>query len=121
LRTARAAQAKSAKLQNALEMGKQHLDVLAIAARLLERCRTGQCAGDIAGARCATSRGGGVGRSLANGCAAQRQLTMSRVHSRQALELGSFHVAFGLDSSAPNWIVGVGYSFPLDHLFAAKK
>jgi hypothetical protein len=37
------------------------------------------------------------------------------------LELGSFHVAFGLDPSAPNWIVGVGYSFPLDHLFAANK
>jgi hypothetical protein len=32
-----------------------------------------------------------------------------------------FHVAFGLDPSAPSWIVGVGYSFRLDHLFAANK
>jgi hypothetical protein len=32
-----------------------------------------------------------------------------------------FHVAFGLDRSAPSWIVGVGYSFRLDHLFAANK
>jgi Putative MetA-pathway of phenol degradation len=32
-----------------------------------------------------------------------------------------FHVAFGLDPSAPNWIVGVGYSFRLDHLFSANK
>jgi Putative MetA-pathway of phenol degradation len=32
-----------------------------------------------------------------------------------------FHVAFGLDRNAPNWIVGVGYSFRLDHLFAANK
>lgn len=32
-----------------------------------------------------------------------------------------FHVAFGLDPSAPSWIVGVGYSFRLDHLFAADK
>jgi hypothetical protein len=37
------------------------------------------------------------------------------------LELGRFHVAFGLDPSAPNWIVGVSYSFPLDHLFATNK
>jgi hypothetical protein len=26
-----------------------------------------------------------------------------------------------LDPSAPSWIVGVGYSFRLDHLFAADK
>jgi hypothetical protein len=32
-----------------------------------------------------------------------------------------FHVAFGLDRNAPNWIVGVGYSFRLDHLFAVNK
>jgi hypothetical protein len=32
-----------------------------------------------------------------------------------------FHVAFGLDPNAPSWIVGVGYSFRLDHLFAANK
>ena len=32
-----------------------------------------------------------------------------------------FHVAFGLDRSAPNLIVGVGYSFRLDRLFAAGK
>ena len=32
-----------------------------------------------------------------------------------------FHVAFGLDPSAPSWIVGVGYSFRLDQLFSANK
>jgi hypothetical protein len=32
-----------------------------------------------------------------------------------------FHVAFGLDPSAPSWIVGVGYSFRLDQLFTASK
>ena len=32
-----------------------------------------------------------------------------------------FHVAFGLDRSAPNWIVGVGYSFRLDRLFLASR
>jgi Putative MetA-pathway of phenol degradation len=32
-----------------------------------------------------------------------------------------FHVAFGLDRSTPSWIVGVGYSFRLDHLFSANK
>jgi hypothetical protein len=32
-----------------------------------------------------------------------------------------FHVAFGLDPSAPSSIVGVGYSFRFDHLFSANK
>jgi Putative MetA-pathway of phenol degradation len=32
-----------------------------------------------------------------------------------------FHVAFGLDPSAPSWIAGVGYSFRLDHLFSGGK
>jgi hypothetical protein len=31
-------------------MGEQHLDTLPIVPRLLERCGTGQCASDIAGA-----------------------------------------------------------------------
>jgi Putative MetA-pathway of phenol degradation len=31
-----------------------------------------------------------------------------------------FHVAFGLDHNAPSYIVGIGYSFRLDGLFAGK-
>jgi hypothetical protein len=31
-----------------------------------------------------------------------------------------FHLAFGLNHNAPNYIVGVGYSFRLDGLFAYK-
>jgi len=44
-----AAQAKPTKLQNAFEMGKQHLDALATAARSFESVGLGQCSGDIAG------------------------------------------------------------------------
>jgi hypothetical protein len=32
-----------------------------------------------------------------------------------------FHVAFGLNHSAPSYIVGVGYSFRIDGLFADKS
>lgn len=32
-----------------------------------------------------------------------------------------FHVAVGLDPSAPSWIIGVGYSFRLDPLFSSNK
>src|SRR5260370_20702893 len=31
-----------------------------------------------------------------------------------------FHVAFGLNHNAPSYIVGVGYSFRFDGLFAGK-
>jgi hypothetical protein len=31
-----------------------------------------------------------------------------------------FHVAFGLNHNAPSYIVGVGYSFRLDGLFAGR-
>jgi hypothetical protein len=47
--TARAAQSTSAKSQNALVMGEQHLDPLAIAARLLKRRSADKGPGDIAG------------------------------------------------------------------------
>ena len=49
LSTAWAAQPKPAKPQNAFEMGKQHLNALAAATRLLESLGLGQCASDIAG------------------------------------------------------------------------
>jgi hypothetical protein len=45
--SARAAKAQSAKPQNAHEMREQHLDLLAITARLREGFRFGQRAGDI--------------------------------------------------------------------------
>ena len=32
-----------------------------------------------------------------------------------------FHVAFGLDPSAPSSIVGVGYTYRFDHLFFTDK
>ena len=31
-----------------------------------------------------------------------------------------FHVAFGLNHNAPDYIVGVGYSFRIDGLFGSK-
>ncbi|GAC1430115.1 MAG: hypothetical protein NVSMB6_29130 [Burkholderiaceae bacterium] len=31
-----------------------------------------------------------------------------------------FHIAFGLNHNAPNYIVGVGYSFRFDGLFSGK-
>jgi hypothetical protein len=43
-----AAKAQSAKPQNALEVREQHLDLLAIAARLRERLRFGEGTSDIA-------------------------------------------------------------------------
>src|SRR4029077_11721484 len=43
------AQAKPTKPQNAFEVGKQHLNALAAATRLLESLGLGQCASDIAG------------------------------------------------------------------------
>jgi hypothetical protein len=49
LGTAWAAQPKPAKPQNAFEMGKQHLNALAAATRLLESLGLGQCASNIAG------------------------------------------------------------------------
>jgi hypothetical protein len=49
LSTAWAAQPKPAKPQNAFEMGKQHLNALAAATRLLESLGLGRCASDIAG------------------------------------------------------------------------
>jgi hypothetical protein len=32
-----------------------------------------------------------------------------------------FHVAFGLNHNAPNYIVGIGYSFRIDGLFAGTR
>jgi hypothetical protein len=32
-----------------------------------------------------------------------------------------FHVAFGLNSNSPDYIVGIGYSWRFDHLFAASR
>jgi len=32
-----------------------------------------------------------------------------------------FHVAFGLNRNAPNYIVGIGYSFRIDGLFADRS
>jgi hypothetical protein len=32
-----------------------------------------------------------------------------------------FHVAFGLNHNAPSYVVGVGYSFRIDGLFASKS
>ena len=49
LSPARPAQPQTTKPQNALEMGKQHLDALATAARLFESLGLGQLASDIAG------------------------------------------------------------------------
>jgi hypothetical protein len=49
LSAAWAAQAKPTKPQNAFEVGKQHLNALAAATRLLESLGLGQCASDIAG------------------------------------------------------------------------
>jgi hypothetical protein len=51
----------------------------------------------------------------------RRKVTSGLEIAVAPLEPGSFNVAFGLDPSAPGWIVGVGYSFPFDHLFAANK
>jgi hypothetical protein len=48
LRAARAAKTQSVKPQNALQVREQHLDLLAITARLRERRRFGQRPGDIA-------------------------------------------------------------------------
>jgi hypothetical protein len=56
LSTAWAAQPKPAKPQNAFEMGKQHLNALAAATRLLESLGLGRCASDIAASSC-RSRG----------------------------------------------------------------
>jgi hypothetical protein len=67
LRTAWASQPKSAESQNALEMGEQHLDALAITAGLLERLGFGQCTGDIAGVFMMVARNlprGSVGTAL---------------------------------------------------------
>jgi hypothetical protein len=47
LRSARATKTQSVKPQNALEVREQHLDLLAIAARLRERLCFGKRAGDI--------------------------------------------------------------------------
>jgi hypothetical protein len=48
LRTRWAAQSKSTKLQDSLEVGEQHLDALAVAPRLLECFRSGERPCDIA-------------------------------------------------------------------------
>jgi hypothetical protein len=49
LRTARAAQPETAELEDALEMGKQHLDTFSVAAGLFERHCAGERTGNIAG------------------------------------------------------------------------
>jgi hypothetical protein len=49
LSTAWAAQPKPTKPQNTFEMGKQHLNALAAATRLLEGLGIGQCSSDVAG------------------------------------------------------------------------
>ena len=59
---ARAAQSKSAESQDALEVGKQHLDPLAITARLLKRRGVGKCSGDIAGILMDAARDFALGR-----------------------------------------------------------
>jgi hypothetical protein len=41
-----------------------------------------------------------------------------RLNSTQQVD---FHVAFGLNHNAPSYIVGVGYSFRLDRLFASHQ
>ena len=48
LRPARTTQPKSPKFQDALEMGEQHLNALAITTRLLERSGAGKRSGDVA-------------------------------------------------------------------------
>lgn len=54
--------------------------------------------------------GGGPSQLLNSGAA-------YRLSQTQQID---FHVAFGLNHNAPNYIVGVGYSFRLDGLFAYK-
>jgi len=53
-------------------------------------------------------RSGGATSQLINSGLAYRVTPTQQV---------DFHIAFGLDRAAPSWIVGVGYSFRLDHLF----
>ena len=58
-----------------------------------------------------------VGNFAANGAASQLLNSGGgyRITDRQQVD---FHVGVGLDRNAPDYIVGIGYSFRLDGLFA---
>ena len=43
---------------------------------------------------------------------------MYRLTQTQQLD---FHIAFGLNHNAPSYVLGVGYSFRLDGLFAGSR
>ena len=48
-------------------------------------------------------------------------LNSGAVYHTSRTQQVDFHIAFGLNHNAPNYIVGVGYSFRLDGLFASHQ
>jgi Putative MetA-pathway of phenol degradation len=52
------------------------------------------------------------------GAAPSHLLNSGAVYRTSRTEQVDFHIAFGLNHNAPSYIVGVGYSFRLDGLFA---
>jgi hypothetical protein len=48
-------------------------------------------------------------------------LNTGALYRLNPLQQVDFHLAFGLDHNAPSYIVGVGYSFRLDGVFAGKS